>query len=221
MLCLIRRSACAARREAGRRARSGRGEQWIGQAWPGDGAVSTVPEPVGSRVALLEPALLARLERSQLGTRRRLAGQLAGEHRSPLRGSSLEFSDFRPYAPGDDVRRIDPHVYARLDQLLVKLFEAEDDLTVRLLVDTSASMGHGGKLLAAKRLAAALGFVALVRRDSVSVHTVPASGRGLAGRTFRGRHAAWALFEQLALLEARGATAFVAAAGQLDRKSVV
>ena len=105
---------------------------------------------------LLDARLLTRLERLQLGTRRRLAGVLAGEHRSPLRGSSLEFSDHRPYTPGDDIRRIDPHLYARLDVLMIKLFEAEDDLALRLLVDTSASMGMSGKLIQAARLAAAL-----------------------------------------------------------------
>ena len=153
---------------------------------------------------LLPERLLARLERLQMGTRRRLAGLLVGEHRSPLRGASLEFSDHRPYTPGDDVRRIDPHVYARLDVLMVKLFQAEDDLQVRLLVDTSASMGMFGKLDAAARAAAALGFVALVRRDQVSVHTFPAPagsgasgaapGAGMGGalraRRFRGRNAA-------------------------------
>ena len=91
-------------------------------------------------MALLEPALLARLEAMQLVTRRRLAGSLAGEHRSTRHGSSLDFADQREYHPGDDFRRIDYHVLARLDQLLIRLYEADDDLLVRLVVDTSASM---------------------------------------------------------------------------------
>src|SRR6266540_4070557 len=119
---------------------------------------------------LLEPALLARLERLQLGTRRRLAGQFSAEHRSPRHGTSLDFADYREYTPGDDFRRIDYGAWARLDVLLVKLFEAEDDLTLRLLVDTSRSM-DGPKLTQAARIAAALGFVALVRRDAVTLHT--------------------------------------------------
>ena len=180
---------------------------------------------------LLPERLLARLERLQMGTRRRLAGLLVGEHRSPLRGASLEFSDHRPYTPGDDVRRIDPHVYARLDVLMVKLFQAEDDLQVRLLVDTSASMGMFGKLDAAARAAAALGFVALVRRDQVSVHTFPAPapggsgapgaapGAGMGGalraRRFRGRNAAGELFDHLGALTPGGHTSFLAAARDL------
>lgn len=161
---------------------------------------------------LLDPRLLARLEALQLATRRRLAGQLAGEHRSPRHGSSLDFADYRPYHPGDDFRRIDYHLYARLDVLLLKLFEAEEEVHLRLLVDTSASMGTGGKLAQAGRVAAALGFVALVRRDPVSVHTFPLDR---PAPRFAGRAAAPALFEHLSRLTAAGETRFAAAATHL------
>ena len=157
--------------------------------------------------AFLEPELLARLESLQLGTRRRLAGSLAGEHRSRRHGSSLDFADQREYHPGDDFRRIDYHVLARLDQLLIRLYEADDDLHVRVLVDTSASMGFGNKLAQASRLAAALGFVALTRRDVVSVHTFPLER--LAPR-FVGRGAVAGLFGHLGGLEPAGVTAFAA-----------
>ncbi|MFN0090521.1 MAG: DUF58 domain-containing protein [Acidimicrobiales bacterium] len=160
---------------------------------------------------LLEPRLLARLERLQLGTRRPLAGALAGEHRSPRHGASLDFADYREYHPGDDFRRIDYHLYARLDVVLLKLFEAEDDVTVRLLIDTSGSM-LGAKLAVAQRLAAALGFVALVRRDVVTVHTFPLE------RTpprFVGRGAVGALFAHLAGLRAEGRTEFAQAAAHV------
>lgn len=156
---------------------------------------------------LLEPELLGRLERLQLGTRRRLAGAFSGEHRSPRHGASLDFADYREYHPGDDYRRIDYTALARLDQLLVRLHEAEDDLTLRLLVDTSTSMA-GAKLRQAARLAAALGFVALVRRDAVCVHTFPAAG---PAPRFTGRHAAHHLFALLEGLEAGGETRFVEA----------
>ena len=160
---------------------------------------------------LLSPRLLARLERLQLVTRRRLAGGLAGEHRSPRHGSSLDFADFREYYPGDDLRRIDPNALARLDRLLVKLFDAEDELTLRLLVDTSASMA-GAKLRRATELAGAIGFCALVRRDVVSVHTFPLDR---PGPRFRGRGAAVGLFRHLDALEAGGDTPLVAAADRL------
>ena len=161
---------------------------------------------------LLDPALLARLERLQLATRRPLAGRFTGEHRSRRHGTSLDFADYREYHPGDDFRRIDYHLYARLDVLLLKLFEAEDDITVRLLVDTSASMASGGKLEQARRIAAALGFVALVRRDTVTVHTFPLDR--VAPR-FSGRGAATPLFGHLAGLEADGDTRFAAACAHL------
>jgi uncharacterized protein (DUF58 family) len=160
---------------------------------------------------ILQPELMSRLERLQLGTRRRLAGAFSGEHRSTRHGTSLDFADFRAYHPGDDFRRIDYTALARLDQLLVRLYEAEDDLSLRLLVDTSASMA-GPKLRQASRLAAALGFVALVRRDAVSVHTFPL--RRPAPR-FTGRHAVHALFDLLDGLSADGDTDFAAAVTDL------
>jgi uncharacterized protein (DUF58 family) len=162
-------------------------------------------------MALLEPALLGRLERLQVLTRRRLAGSLASEHRSPEHGESLDFAEYREYHPGDDYRRIDYQALARLDQLLVRLFEAEQDLTVRLLLDTSASMTPT-KLRQAVRVAAALGFVALVRRDVVTLHTFPLER---PARRFTGRHAAHALFAQLeGIADAgpSGETPFAAAA---------
>ena len=160
---------------------------------------------------LLAPELLARLERLQLVNRRRLAGGLAGEHRSPRHGSSLDFADFRDYYPGDDLRRIDFNALARLDRLLVKLFDAEDDLTLRLLIDASASMA-GAKLQRAKELAAALGFTALIRRDVVSLFAFP--GQPAGGR-FRGRSASSSLFTQIQKLEAGGETPFSLAADRV------
>jgi uncharacterized protein (DUF58 family) len=161
--------------------------------------------------ALLSPGFLSRLERLQLGTRRRLAGQFAAEHRSPRHGTSLDFADYREYHPGDDFRRIDYNLYARLDVLLLKLFEAEDDLTLRLLVDTSKSM-DGPKLAQAARLAAALGFVALIRRDVVTLHTFPLEA---PAPRFAGRGAADPLFTRLRGLTADGETHFAAAATHL------
>jgi uncharacterized protein (DUF58 family) len=172
-------------------------------------------------MTLLAPDLMARLEALQLGTRRRLAGVMAGEHRSSRRGTSLDFADYRQYHPGDDFRRIDYHLYARLDVLLLKLYEAEEDLQLRVLVDTSASMGPGrapaadyerSKLRQAARVAAALGFVALVRRDPVSVHTFPLER---PAPRFLGRGAIPAFLDHLETLEATGTTDFAAAVSHL------
>jgi uncharacterized protein (DUF58 family) len=162
--------------------------------------------------ALLDPALLARLEALQLGTRRRLAGHFAGEHRSVRHGSSVDYADYRQYHPGDDFRRIDYFLYARLGVLNVKLFEAEEDLHLRILLDTSASMGTGDKLPCARRVAAALGFVALTRRDPVSVHSFPLER---PAPRFAGRAAVPALFAHLERLTAGGETPFAAAVTSL------
>ena len=173
------------------------------------------PEAGPSTRDLLEPALLARLERLQLTTRRRLAGLYPGEHRSIRRGTSVDFADYRQYHPGDDFRRIDYNLYARLDVLAIKLFEAEDEARLRLLLDTSGSMGVGGKIEAAVRVAAALGFVALTHRDPVTVHTFPLDR---PAPRFVGRAAVPALFGHLRRVEAIGAkgqTRFAAAAAHL------
>jgi uncharacterized protein (DUF58 family) len=161
---------------------------------------------------LLDPALLARLGSLQLSTRRRLAGHLAGDHRSSRFGSSVDFADYREYHPGDDFRRIDYALYARLDLLLLRLFEAEEDVAVRLLVDTSASMAVDGKLRQAARVAAALGFVALTRRDPVSVHTFPLDR---PAPRYLGRNAVPQLFAHLGSLTPSGDTPFAAAAAHL------
>ncbi|HAP77345.1 MAG TPA: DUF58 domain-containing protein [Acidimicrobiaceae bacterium] len=161
---------------------------------------------------LLSPELLSQLERVQLRTRRRLAGRFAGEHRSSRFGNSLDFADQREYHPGDDYRRIDYALYARTGQLFVRLFEAEDDLSIRILLDISASMGHYGKLLQAQRLAAAVGFLALTRRDTVTLHLEPA---GAPPQRFAGRHAVTALFRRLEALTTAGPTDLRSAAGDL------
>ena len=152
---------------------------------------------------LLTPAFLARHERLQLATRRRLAGRFTAEHRSRRHGTSLDFADYREYSPGDDFRRIDYHLFARLDVLALKLFEAEDDLEVRFLLDRSGSMATEGKLQQAQRVVAALGFLSLLRRDAVTVDAFPGDGRS---PRFTGRAMAPALFAHLSGLTADGAS---------------
>jgi uncharacterized protein (DUF58 family) len=114
---------------------------------------------------------LAQLERLSLATRRAFRGHVKGERRSPRKGQSVEFSDYRPYGVGDDLRYVDWNIYGRLDRLHVKLFVDEEDLCLHLLVDASASMGFGrpSKLEYAARLAAAIGFVGLVNLERVGV----------------------------------------------------
>lgn len=118
-------------------------------------------------MSLLPAELLERLSRLALGSRHRARGGHAGERRSRMRGQSQEFLDHRGYVPGDDLRYLDWHLFARLDGLWVKLFEDEQDRVVQLLIDTSASMSRE-KLDQARRVAAALGYVALARNDRVA-----------------------------------------------------
>jgi uncharacterized protein (DUF58 family) len=127
-----------------------------------------------------------------------MAGQMQGERRSPKRGQSVEFADFRPYSRGDDFRRIDWNAYARLERFYIKLFVEEEDLTVHLLLDASRSMdwGEPNKLWYAARAAGAVGYVALAGLDRVTV-TALGSGRPNSGSYFppaRGKRQAMPLF---------------------------
>jgi uncharacterized protein (DUF58 family) len=121
---------------------------------------------------LLPTQQMARLERLRIRSRRPLVGTVAGGHRAVRRGASLDFADHRKYADGDDVRHVDYNALARLDQLVIRQFDAEEELTLRLFLDASSSMSVGAKYDTAAQLAAALGFVALRDRDTVSVHTL-------------------------------------------------
>ncbi len=129
---------------------------------------------------LLSPELRARLERLSLRTRGRVRGKWAGRHASKQIGESIDFADYREYALGDDFRRIDHNLWARLGVVMVRLFEAEDELPMRLIVDTSASMAFGAKFRVAQELAAVMSFLALAGGDRVYPVQVPGPG----GRSF-------------------------------------
>ncbi len=163
------------------------------------------------RDSLFDDPFLRKLEQLAILSRRAVSGQLQGERRSPKRGQSVEFADFRPYAPGDDFRRIDWNAYARLERFFIKLFVEEQDLTVHLLVDTSRSMdwGEPNKLWFALRAAGALGYVALVGLDRVTVTALGGQRQGGNGleRYFaphRGKGQALALFAFLQALAPSG-----------------
>jgi uncharacterized protein (DUF58 family) len=132
-------------------------------------APSDSPRP-GTLDELLGPALMRKLDRLDVMSRKIFAGKMPGERRSKKRGSSVEFDDYREYVPGDDLRRLDWNVYARFDRLIIKLFREEEDLSVHLVLDASASMdaGEPSKLSAAMRLAMGLGYIGLVKQNRVS-----------------------------------------------------
>jgi uncharacterized protein (DUF58 family) len=156
---------------------------------------------------LLSAEFLSQLERFSLLSRRAFRGRVKGERKSPRKGSSVEFSDYRPYGVGDDIRYVDWNVYGRLDRLYLKLFVDEEDLCLHLLLDASASMDFGepSKLRYAVRVAAALGFVGLVNLERVGVSVLRermAEGWSPA----RGRNQALPLMDFLGRLRSSGRT---------------
>ena len=126
---------------------------------------------------LFDEEFRRRLERLTLLSRRVLAQSLVGEHRSRHRTFAAEFADYRSYTQGDDFRHIDWNIYARMESVFVRLSEANQDLTVHLLVDCSRSMDWGDppKFFYARRAAAAMGYMALNRFDNLVI--VPFSDR--------------------------------------------
>lgn len=168
---------------------------------------SAGPSSLGGDAGLLDPAFLQRLEALSLVSRRRVRGRQRGERRSLVRGRGIEFDDYRAYEPGDDYRYIDWNIASRLDRFFVKLFSEEEDLDVHLLVDTSRSMAAGtpSKLLLAKRLAAAIGYVGLVNLDRVEIG-VFSSGPGPRLSRLRGRGRAFDLLRFLDGIRPEGAT---------------
>lgn len=129
---------------------------------------------------LISPSLAAALDQLDLRTRQRFAGRLQGERRSKARGRSVEFEDYRPYVPGDDLRHIDWNVFARLDRFFIKIFQEEQDLAVHVVLDASASMdaGNPNKLLFAQRLAMAIGYLALVNQNRLCAWVFSTGDRG-------------------------------------------
>jgi uncharacterized protein (DUF58 family) len=176
---------------------------------------------------ILDEGFLRKLEQLSLAATRVRAGQTTGERRSTKRGTSVEFADYRDYVQGDDLRRVDWNIFARLERPYVKLFEEEEDLAVHILLDSSGSMdwgsgeaeeqGGGGagenKWVYARQLAAALGYVALVSGDRLVVAnlqspiSVPRSETGDRRLgPMRGCGHALRFFEWLESLEAEGTT---------------
>lgn len=131
---------------------------------------------------LFDAEFWSHLHRLRLAEGQRMSGGRSGGRRSRVKGSSVEFADFREYIPGDDIRRIDWNAYGRMDRLYVKLFMQEQEGIYTVVVDTSASMNFGSptKAVMASRLAGAFGYVALHAQDRVrlaSVYTRMLSGR--------------------------------------------
>jgi uncharacterized protein (DUF58 family) len=121
---------------------------------------------------LLESAVLSRLMAQPLLSRFPMVGTVSGHHKSPHRGSSVEFAEYRNYAPGDDIRRLDWRVFGRTDRFYMKEFEAETNLRCYLVLDCSGSMAFGkeqAKLDYARRLAATLAYLVIHQGDAAGL----------------------------------------------------
>lgn len=144
-----------------------------------------------------DPRTLARLAAARLRSRRAVEGHMAGMHRSPLRGLSVEFAEHREYSPGDDLRYVDWKVFGRSDKLYLKQYEQETNLDVVLLVDSSGSMRFGTlevtgddgtkrtwrKFDHATALGAAMSFLALQQQDRVGMVVFADGVRSLVNRS--------------------------------------
>ncbi len=165
---------------------------------------------------LLDPNFMNRLDSLDVMSRKILQGKLQGERRSKRRGHSVEFADHRPYVAGDDLRFVDWNVYGRLEKLFLKLFLEEQDLTVHIVADTSASMtlGEPSKELFIKKLTAALGYVSLVNNNRVTISFV---ADGIKGQltNMRGRNYLHKMAEYLLAADCEGLSHFDNACRQL------
>ena len=165
---------------------------------------------------LLDPEFMNRLDSLDVLSRKILQGKLQGERRSKRRGQSVEFADHRPYVAGDDLRFVDWNIYGRLEQLFLKLYIEEQDLTVHVMADASASMsvGEPSKELFIKKLAAALGYVSLVNNNRV---TLSMFADGVVGQlaNMRGRNYLHQMADFLLTAQCDGISQFESACRQI------
>lgn len=165
--------------------------------------------PTAGNALVFDDEFLRKLQQLELLARKIFRGLLRGEHATSRRGRGLEFHDFRRYRPGDDFRHIDWNIYSRLDQLFLKLHASEEDVTLHLIVDASASMGFGepSKFDHARKLAAALACIALHNFDRVGVSAF-AAGLGAVLPPGKARHHLASLLAFLGDLSCAGVTRF-------------
>jgi len=126
---------------------------------------------MNTSVDFYDPFFLEKLKNLHIVTKKLFHGRQKGKRKSLKKGTSLEFSDFRRYSPGDDFRFIDWTIHARLQRYMIRSFWDETNITVYVLIDTSMSMGFGkpDKLSYAKKLAASFASVALSNHDRISI----------------------------------------------------
>ena len=159
---------------------------------------------------LIGNELMARIGQLDLVSRKIFSGKIQGERRSKRRGQSVEFADFRPYVHGDDLRFIDWNIFGRLDRLFLKIFLEEEDLSLVVAVDTSASMDWGdpSKIVFAQRLAMALGYIGLVNHNRVTLAAFGGENGLQVLKNLRGRRKTAEMGRWLLDLKPGGANTF-------------
>jgi uncharacterized protein (DUF58 family) len=151
---------------------------------------------MATTVSLFDDEFLKKLEYLSILSKRLFAGQLKAERRAMRRGTGLEFADYRQYVAGDDFRHLDWKAYLRLNRLILRLFEEEEDLPIYMFIDASQSMSYGqpSKFDYGRRVAAALCYIGLSNLDRVNViayadkvkgELPPQRGKGRIFRVFR------------------------------------
>jgi len=156
-------------------------------------------------VTRFDSEFLRALDQLRFASARAFAGSGRGDRRGRHRGHGIEFADYRAYAQGDDFRHIDWKAYKRLNRLLLKLFDEDQDLRVYLFLDASQSMAVHGKFDHAVRIAAALCYIGVAHLDRVSL--MPFSDRlGVGAATGHALHSLGRVMEILEALTAEGRT---------------
>jgi uncharacterized protein (DUF58 family) len=168
--------------------------------------------PTNTR-SFLDATVLARLIALPLHARHAMLGNVSGKHRSPVRGSSLEFAQYRKYVPGDDTRRLDWRTWGRSDRFYIKEFEADTNLRLCLLIDTSGSMGFGPpgttRLDYARKLAGTLGYVAAQQGDGVGLWSLAEKAIEIPAK--RGAAHLGLVLDQMAGIKPTGGTTLLTA----------
>ncbi|MDF1823966.1 MAG: DUF58 domain-containing protein [Verrucomicrobiales bacterium] len=181
----------------------------------------------------LDPVVLGRLMGLPLNSRHPMLGSVSGRHRSPVKGSALEFAQYRKYVPGDDTRRLDWRTWGRTDRYYIKEFEADTNLRLCFIVDTSGSMGYetGGinRLNYARSIAGTLAYLTVHQGDAAGLY---AGAKSEDGSTFqeelppkRGALHLGVMLDLIARLKSGGETALVesihAAAEKIPQRAMI
>lgn len=178
--------------------------------------------------SFLDSKVLSRLLALPLNARQAVTGNVSGRHRSPVRGSSIEFSQYRKYVPGDDTRRLDWRTWGRTDRFYIKEFEADTNLRLALIVDASGSMGFGPsgatRLDYCRKLGGTLGYLAAQQGDAVGLWGVGKDHRQKLPAKRGATHLKLVL-DQLGKLEAKGETTIIEsmheAAEQISQRALI